>query len=150
MISTILSALGWLIKSPVGQGVLLTLSVLTLLVLLYQCGYDAGEGDARARQQAQVDEAVYEAAKRADALQRRLSAAEQDAAKQIATGGQKQRVITREVVRYVRRTPSLDDCGLDADGMRLWAAANAGEFDGTESPGNIDAAVSGAPTASER
>ena len=150
MISTILSALGWLIKSPVGQGVLLTLSVLTLLGLLYKLGYDAGEVAATDRQNAQAAEAVQEAAKRADALQRRLDAAEQAAAEQMAEREQKQRVITREVIRYVRETPSLDDCGLDADGLRLWAAANSGQLDGAKPPGEDDAAVLGAPTTGER
>lgn len=36
------------------------------------------------------------------------------------------RTLTREVIRYVQARPDPVDC-LDADGLRLWAAANAGD-----------------------
>lgn len=36
------------------------------------------------------------------------------------------RTITSEVKRYVDTHPDVARCGLDADGLRLWNAANAG------------------------
>lgn len=35
-------------------------------------------------------------------------------------------VITRTVTKYVHDHPQIQHCGLDADGLRLWNAANAG------------------------
>lgn len=36
------------------------------------------------------------------------------------------KIITRTVKEYVEATPDLRECGLDADGLRLWNTANAG------------------------
>ena len=40
---------------------------------------------------------------------------------------QKQKVVTRVVTEYVRTRPNLDACRLDADGLRVWNAGNAGK-----------------------
>ncbi len=37
------------------------------------------------------------------------------------------KTITQTVTEYVDKTPSLAGCGLDADGLRLWNAANDGD-----------------------
>lgn len=35
-------------------------------------------------------------------------------------------VVTKTVVKYVQTHPAIANCGLDADGLRIWNAANAG------------------------
>ncbi len=37
------------------------------------------------------------------------------------------KTITQTVTEYVQKTPSLAGCGLDANGLRLWNAANDGD-----------------------
>lgn len=37
---------------------------------------------------------------------------------------QEQKVVTRVVKEYIDARPSLDQCRLDADGLRLWNAGN--------------------------
>jgi hypothetical protein len=57
--------------------------------------------------------------------------------------------IEKEVIRYVQ-TPAAATACLDADGLRIWSAANRGEFDAAGSPGAGHAAVSGSSGAGER
>ena len=40
---------------------------------------------------------------------------------------QQQQVVTKVVKEYVHARPDLNRCSLDADGLRLWNAANAGK-----------------------
>lgn len=35
-------------------------------------------------------------------------------------------IVTKTVIKYVKAKPELAKCGLDADGLRIWNAANAG------------------------
>lgn len=58
------------------------------------------------------------------------------------------RIQTREVIRYVQAHPH-PDCGLDADGLRLWAAANAGT-NPSAAAGAPDGAVPATAVAGER
>lgn len=37
------------------------------------------------------------------------------------------KTITQTVTEYVDKTPALANCGLDADGLRFWNAANSGD-----------------------
>lgn len=65
-----------------------------------------------------------------------------------------QRVVTQEHIRVVYRTIrekadenvknnlAVNDCGLDADGLRIWNAANSGEA--APMPGKPDYGLSGA------
>lgn len=57
------------------------------------------------------------------------------------------RTITREVVRYVETHPDRREC-LDADGLRVWNAANAGDF--APAAGGVRAGMPGAAAGSER
>jgi hypothetical protein len=34
--------------------------------------------------------------------------------------------ITKTVTKYVEKTPTINDCSLDANGLRIWNDANAG------------------------
>lgn len=46
------------------------------------------------------------------------------------------KTITRTVTEYVEKTPALAECGLDADGLRYWNAANGGGDDPDAEAGN--------------
>lgn len=59
------------------------------------------------------------------------------------------RVQTREVIRYVQAHPN-PDCGLDADGLRLWQAANAGVDPAALTGSASDGAVPAVADAGER
>ena len=39
---------------------------------------------------------------------------------------QTKETVTKTVIKYVKTKPELTACGLDADGLRIWNAANAG------------------------
>ena len=54
-----------------------------------------------------------------------------------------------EVSEYVKTHPVIDGCGLDADGLRVWSAANAGDADAARSPaaGKPDGGVRSAAAA---
>lgn len=49
--------------------------------------------------------------------------------------------IQEETRRHVQNHPEYFACGLDADGLRLWNAANAGHIE--DAPGQPDGGVSG-------
>ncbi len=68
--------------------------------------------DALAKADANVKAAL--AAERADLVRHRKTEA-------------RFKTITQTVTEYVDKTPSLAGCGLDADGLRLWNAANDGD-----------------------
>lgn len=68
--------------------------------------------------QAVADRAIEQAKKDADIAARMES--EQREINAIFTRMQ------REVSEYVRTHPTIDECGLDGDGLRLWTAANNG------------------------
>lgn len=36
-------------------------------------------------------------------------------------------VVTKTVTKYVQAHPTITTCGLDADGLRIWNSANAGQ-----------------------
>lgn len=57
------------------------------------------------------------------------------------------KTISREVIRYVETHPNRVQC-LDADGLRLWNAANAGSSETIA--GRVRPAVPGAPGSAER
>lgn len=57
--------------------------------------------------------------------------------------------IEKEVIRYVQ-TPAAATACLDADGLRIWRAANRGEFDAAGPSGAGHAAVSGSSGSGER
>lgn len=57
------------------------------------------------------------------------------------------RIITREVVRYVEAHPDRREC-LDADGLRIWNAANAGAA--PSAAGGVRAGMPGVATGTKR
>jgi hypothetical protein len=69
---------------------------------------------ALAQQQANTQAAI-DAAARADAEQAQISIVDQ--------------TLTETVTKYVHDHPAATACGLDAAGLRLWNAANAGAVD---------------------
>jgi hypothetical protein len=69
---------------------------------------------ALAQQQTNT-QAAMDAAARADAEQAQISIVDQ--------------TLTETVTKYVHDNPALAHCGLDAAGLRLWNAANAGAVD---------------------
>lgn len=48
-------------------------------------------------------------------------------------------IIYRDVVHYVQAKPAPAVCDLDADGLRIWNAANAGRTDAAAAPGESHA-----------
>jgi hypothetical protein len=68
-------------------------------------------------QQQANTQAAMDAAARADAEQAQISIVDQ--------------TLTETVTKYVHDNPALAHCGLDAAGLRLWNAANAGGVDST-------------------
>lgn len=59
-------------------------------------------------------------------------------------------VLRKEVVRYVSTHPAVSACGLDADGVRLWRAANAGHSAATGAAGSAGGAVPAPADAGQR
>lgn len=72
--------------------------------------------------------AVEHAIQQADKLAAQDREVLEAAAERAARVETQTRTIEREVIRYVTSTPiAARDC-LDADGLRIWAAANSGEW----------------------
>ncbi|MDD2706247.1 MAG: hypothetical protein PHU07_13075, partial [Acidocella sp.] len=73
----------------------------------------ATQASLKALEQQQTNtQAAMDAAARSDAEQARISIVDQ--------------TLTETVTKYVHDNPALAHCGLDAAGLRLWNAANAG------------------------
>jgi len=73
----------------------------------------AADASLKALNQQQANtQAAMDAAARADAAQAQISIVDQ--------------TLTETVTKYVHDNPALAHCGLDAVGLRLWNAANAG------------------------
>lgn len=104
-----------------------------LLILLIPCtglflgGYILGKADARedaqASQLAAVQRAINQAAYIAG-QDAEVSAGQEQTRERIRTV---YRTITREVEKNVAENPAYLRCGLDADGLCLWNAANQGD-----------------------
>lgn len=76
----------------------------------------ATQASLKALEQQQANtQAAMDAAARADAEQARISIVDQ--------------TLTETVTKYVHDHPAATACGLDAAGLRLWNAANAGGVD---------------------
>lgn len=108
-------------------------------------GYTAGGDAARAVAERDKHASLIRALSQAEELARQdaeVLATHEVAAERIRTVFQS---IDREVIRYVA-THSADPVCLDAAGVRLWAAANAGDFPaGTGQPGGgLPATAAGA------
>lgn len=98
------------------------LGVLLAAMALFGSGYAAGSKHASSACIAKQSQAQQAAQAKADETTARREAVAQ------------QREVSREQIRIVYRslkekadeTPVATDCGLDADGLRIWNAANAG------------------------
>lgn len=127
---------------------LLTLSranagwVLLAAVLSVGAAYYAGQyvGARDERIEADGERAAEQVAQQAqlvDTMQAMAARAAQQAQEDFALAARNeraQREITKifsemqqEVADYVASHPAVNDCGLDARGLRLWTAANAGD-----------------------
>ena len=114
-----------------------------LLWWVYSLGNEAGENRARnqCQQQQAIDQRAREEAEAKALRSHREIMSAAVAAERAYWQGQAQaetyyNEIEREVIRYVERTPSTPDCGLDADGLRLWQAANRGPSPAAASEGH--------------
>ena len=112
------------------------LALIALVAWAYLQGVSAGKTDRTAHYEAILAERDRAAAQAlADALsQAQAQAAQAMAAERAHLQAQVKtetrfKTITRTVTEYVEKTPALAECGLDADGLRYWNAANGGGTD---------------------
>lgn len=100
-------------------------------------GYQWGAESVRNKADAEMAVAMQAVAERA-IEQGKLDAeiAERNEADQQAVVDIFERM-EREVQEYIRKTPDINNCGLDDDGLRLWSEANSGESS-EDSPGEHD------------
>lgn len=118
------------------------LAMLAGIAALFIGGYLLGKADERTDWVASQAHAQQAAQAKTDEINTRRE--------QVAQS----REVSRERIRLVYRTvkekvdenvknnPAVNDCGLDADGLRNWNAANAGEA--APVPGEPDYGLSGA------
>ena len=99
---------------------------------VYHAGYSAGASNVEVKAQASViksDQVAVAQAASAVKVQQDWSKADQSSVASAASATQAvhvvYRTITQQVVKYVQTHPSAAGCGLDADGLRIWNAANA-------------------------
>lgn len=107
-------------------------------------GYKAATQAAQAEQAAHLRNAIAQA--EAIAAQDRAIYAAGDA--RAARVQHVFEAIDREVIRYVQAHPLAVEC-LDADGLRLWAAANAGDIEGAPGDGGDAGPLPGDAAATE-
>lgn len=113
------------------------LLIAALLAAFAVLAYSHGKHVANAQWQAKYDKAMRE---QAEAQARAVAHAAADAKANAEAGFAVERealqrqqatqdtyhVITNTVTKYVESKPALKDCGLDAEGLALWNAANKG------------------------
>lgn len=114
-------------------------------VLGYRAGHDEAVTQAQAEQAAHLRRAIAQAEDIA-AQDREIYAAGDARVARIQRVFQ---TIDREVIRYVKTHPLAADC-LDADGLQLWTAANAGALPTGAGDGAQPGIVPGQPAAAER
>lgn len=100
---------------------------IVLTVVLTGAGYRMGARSAELDCARAVSTASEEAAVAARQRDDALMAVERQAVEAEAVLERAHDIQTREVIRYVQ-SPDVPDCQLDAAGVRLWNAANAGAF----------------------
>lgn len=94
---------------------------------------NASDAQMAATMQAVANRAIEQAAKDAETALK--LEAEQREIEAIFTRMQ------REVSEYVRTHPTIDECGLDDDGLRIWTAANNGRASAEDSASESSDAV---------
>ena len=109
------------------------LVMLGLVLWAYMQGMANGKAERAAYYEAILAErdrasaqALADALASANAQAAEAMAAERAHLQAQAKTEQQFRTITRTVTEYVDKTPALAECGLDADGLRYWNAANSG------------------------
>ncbi len=109
-------------------------ALIALVAWAYVQGVSAGKTERTAHYEAVLAERDRAAAQAlADGLrQARAQATQAMAAERTHLNAQAKtearfRTITKTVTEYVDKNPGLAGCGLDADGLRLWNAANDGD-----------------------
>lgn len=115
--------------------------VVAMLAAAYGRGYVSGKRERTAYYAAllaehneQMANALADAMAKAEEQAARARAAERKHAEAEARLKQRQRTNTRVIREYISKTPGLDQCGLDADGLRHWNAANANTPPGIPAP----------------
>lgn len=145
-----MSAILSYLLGPTGRYLALAVLLSAVTYGIYWVGYRSGASATEQRLQAETLARVREAQASAAELRQRLADSESIAEDELRVAQQNSRAVTREVVRYVARTPNLSECGLDADGLRLWASANSGTGFATGPAGGVNAGVPGAAAAGKR
>lgn len=85
---------------------------LIILPITFLAGFSAGWSVYSDRQDAKVLQQVVQAVEKKDAAQQDVDQLAIDQATTLATQAVKDRIITREVIRYVQVTPAADRCTL--------------------------------------
>lgn len=107
----------------------LSAKLLILLITagaLFFGGYFLGKSDEREETQVRQAKADKQAVKQATVTAQQdtaVSATQEQTRERIRTV---YKIITKEVEKNVAKNPDYLRCGLDADGLRLWNDANAG------------------------
>lgn len=117
-----------------GPLVVVCIIVMALVAGGYARGRASGKAERDAHWQAVVAQRnLAEAKALADAIEQermRLDVAaliERRHLEEQLKRAQEKQVVTKVVKEYVRARPDLGRCDIDADGLRLWNAANAGK-----------------------
>jgi hypothetical protein len=131
---------------------------LVLLLVLVGGPYYIGRHQAQTACELAAARAQVAAQVAAQSTQARQEAISAQAAATAQTQIERERAHTRtlvkEVTRYVHDTipapPGAASCGLDADGLRIWRAANAGADGAADAAGGADGTMPAAPAAGQR
>lgn len=104
--------------------------VLMVLAGALYGAYRAGEYRAEQSYLEERHKSEVQTVERERDLQKQISQAQTQATKTIEVVKWRTRTIREKVDEWAKSNPS--DCRLDADGVRLWNAANAGAAAGTQ------------------
>lgn len=98
------------------------LVLLIAAIVLFGSGYAAGHKAASSACALRESHAQQAAQSKAD----EITVQREQVAQQRETSREQIRVVYRTLKEQTNETPVNTDCGLDANGLRLWNAANAG------------------------
>ena len=100
---------------------------LVIALALFFGGYGLGEKHAKTEcvaGQVEAQRAAVSAATKEDVRRETVGAAREATREQIRIV---YKTLKEQTLEAVNNHPEFNDCGLDADGLRLWNAANTGE-----------------------
>lgn len=106
--------------------------IARLLIVVGVLAVAVGSGYRYRGVQCDTQAAIIEASQRAITQANALSKQDAEVSAQYEKARVEQRTVyktlTSERIKYVESHPDVKPCGLDADGLRLWNAANAGDL----------------------